>query len=325
MTAKRSLENKKILITGASGFIGHALASSLSTQPCSIIRASRDKTRLLPLDGAATIYDREVDYSDPSIWQALLDGVDIVFFLGAQTSASDADADPLRDYEANVRPLIALLEHCKASGSKPAIIFASTATVVGLSERQPVVEGTYENPITVYDIHKLSCEKYLSYYASMHYVESCSLRLPNVYGPGTTSGSADRGILNLMMRRAAQGECLTIYGDGKQLRDYTYISDVVRAFEAAAVHIDKTNGRYFNIGSGEGHSLAQAFNAVCEEIRLSRDIEVAVEHVAAPASLSAIESRNYVADSSNFSKATAWSAAVDLRSGIRKTLDFYLD
>ena len=185
----------------------------------------------------------------------------------------------------------------------------------------PVAEGIYENPITVYDIHKLCCEKYLSYYAQNHYVRSCSLRLANVYGPGTATGSADRGILNMMISRAIQSESLSIFGDGKQVRDYTYITDVVRAFEAAAAYIDKTNGQYFNIGSGQGHNFIEAFSAVAECVRLKIGQNAEIEHVAAPADLASIETRNYVADTANFSATTGWSAQVDLRSGIQKTVE----
>lgn len=325
MKAAKTFENKKILITGASGFIGHALANSLSGTDCTLIRTSRKKNKLLPLEGFADVHDRELDYIEPNAWEDLIEGVDIVFFLGAQTSAKKADADPKQDFDDNVRPLLNLLEHCRKSGSKPTVVFASTATVVGLAEQMPVAEGIYENPITVYDIHKLSCEKYLSYYASRDYVRSCSLRLANVYGPGTTSGNADRGILNLMIRRAAKGESLSLYGEGLQLRDYTYISDVVAAFEAAAIQIDNTNGRYFNIGSGLGHNLAEAFAEIANIAKASLGRIIEIKQVASPIVMAPIETRNYVADTSSFAKATGWSAEVELRDGIRRTLDFYLD
>ncbi len=314
-------EGKRILITGASGFIGHALATSLSRIDCSITRSSRSSDSLRPLSGAAQITDAVVDYSDSAIWQELVAGMDIIFFLAAQTSASDANHDPSRDFKDNVLPLLNLLEYCRDSGTRPSIVFASTATVVGLTDQLPVSEGIYENPITVYDIHKLCCEKYLSYYSQNRYINSCALRLANVYGPGTASSSADRGILNMMMRRAIQCESLSIFGDGQQLRDYTYISDVVSAFEAAAIHIDKTNGRYFNIGCAQGHNFVDAFKAVAECVSLKLGHETLIEHIAAPANLALIETRSYVADTTNFTAATGWSAQVDLHSGIQRTIE----
>lgn len=314
-------ENKKVLITGASGFIGHALATSLSRSNCSLVRSSRDIKKLFPLEGAATVIDSEADYSDSQVWESLTEGVDIIFYLGAQTSASAAKADPDRDFRENVLPLLNLLEHCRASASQSTIIFASTATVVGLTEQLPVADDVYENPITIYDIHKLCCEKYLSYYARKQHIKAVSLRLANVYGPGTASSSADRGILNMMMRRAIQRKSLSIFGEGRQQRDYTFISDVVAAFEAAALHIDSLNGRHFNIGSGRGHDFVEAFGMIAEEIQSQLGHETLIEHVAAPANLEPIETRSYIADTASFSTATGWYARIDLGRGIRQTVE----
>lgn len=325
MTANAAFQGKRVLITGASGFIGNALASSLSRVECEIVRSSRNAEKLLPLPGSAKIVDREVDYADTGIWPRLTDGVDIVFFLGAQTSANDANEEPDRDFRENVLPLLNLLQHCRESGRRPAIVFASTATVVGMTENLPVTEGIFENPVTVYDIHKLCCEKYLSYYAGNGFVKSCSLRLANVYGPGTSASSADRGILNMMIRRAIQKESLSIYGEGLQVRDYTYISDVVDALQAAAANIEQTNGRYFNIGNGRGYNFIEAFDTIADCVTSMLGHDVCIEHVAAPDDLALIERRNYVADSRRFTEATGWTAQIKLREGIRQTIERLAD
>jgi len=319
-----SVEGKKILITGASGFIGHALASSLSAADCSILRTSRDKNSLLPLAGIASVSDVEIDYADSTAWDDLVDSIDTIFFLTAQTSSTNANKHPRQDFSNNVLPLLNLLQALENTKSTPAVVFASTATIVGLVEDVPVTEGVCEKPITIYDIHKLCCEKYLSYYSASGHIRSCSLRLANVYGPGVNSGSADRGILNMMIRRAAQHETLSIIGDGQQLRDYSYISDIVSAFLVAAQRIDALNGEYFNIGSGKGHSFTEAFAEIanCASMKLNHAVQI--EHIAAPRDLPPIESRNYVANANKFSSNTGWQAKTDLHTGILKTLDHYL-
>ena len=324
MTDSQPFANKKILITGASGFIGHALACELSSIDCSLIRASRDKTKLPTLGGRAKVVDVEIDYSDAAVWNGLVENIDTIFFLSAQTSSAEANKDPTADFKHNVLPLLNLLETLKEIESQPTIVFASTATIVGLVEDLPVAEGINEKPITIYDIHKLCCENYLSYYANSGHIRSCSLRLANVYGPGVNSGSADRGILNMMIRRAIQNENPTIFGEGTQLRDYTYISDVVSAFLVAAAQIHSTNGQYFNIGSGKGHTFIEAFGEVVNSTRAKLQNHVTLEQVASPNQLPAIEARNYVADTTNFSQATGWSAKTDLHNGIKKTLESYL-
>lgn len=320
----QAFENKNILITGASGFIGHALTCALSTVDCSLFRVSRDKSKLLPLGGIAQVQDIEIDYTDTAAWHGIVEGIDTIFFLSAQTSSAEANRRPTQDFQHNVLPLLNLLETLREIKSKPTIIFASTATIVGLVEDLPVAEGIIEKPITIYDIHKLCCENYLSYYANSGHIRSCSLRLANVYGPGVNSGKADRGILNMMIRRAIHNESLTVFGEGIQVRDYTYISDVVSAFLAAGAQIHSTNGQYFNIGSGKGHTFIEAFGEVvnCAQAKLQN--HVTLEHVASPNQLPAIEARNYVADTTNFSRATGWSAKTDLHSGIKKTLETYL-
>ena len=324
MMDNQDFENKNILITGASGFIGHALTKSLATIECSLTRISRNKHKLLPLDGPAKITDAEIDYTSAAVWQDLVPGADIIFYLSAQTSSADANKDPKQDYRHNVLPLLNLLETLRETKSQPTVIFASTATIVGLTEDLPVAENVSEKPITVYDIHKLCCEKYLSYYASNGHIRSCSLRLANVYGPGVNSGSADRGILNMMIRRAIQNETLSIFGEGQQIRDYTYISDIVSAFLTAAEKIGATNGQHFNIGSGQGHTFTEAFGEVVKYANSKLHCDVQIEHIDAPGNLPPIETRNYIADTTKFSSTTGWSAKIDLHSGIQQTLDHYL-
>ncbi|MBL4667917.1 MAG: NAD-dependent epimerase/dehydratase family protein [Flavobacteriales bacterium] len=322
---RQVFENTNILITGASGFIGHALASSLVSIDCSLTRTSRDKRKLLPLDGPAKVTDTEIDYADATVWNDLVRDTETIFYLSAQTSSANSNKDPKQDFHHNVLPLLNLLEAIKETKAQPTVIFASTATIVGLTEDLPVAENAVENPITIYDIHKLCCEKYLSYYASNGHIRSCSLRLANVYGPGVNSSSADRGVLNMMIHRAIQNKTLSIFGEGLQIRDYTYISDIIGAFLVAAQRIDATNGQHFNIGSGQGHTFMEAFTEIanCAGAKLQHDVRI--ENIDAPSDLPPIEARDYIANTAKFTRATGWSAKTDLHSGIQKTLDHYLD
>ncbi len=319
-----SFDNKKILITGASGFIGHSLVASLLSSNCSIIRTSRQIDKLLPLSGVAEIIDRELDYTDALVWNELINGVDVIFYLAAQTSSHEANNHPAEDLQNNVLPLLNLLEACSNTGVQPIIAFASTATAVGLTETLPVAEGICENPVTIYDIHKLCCEKYLSYYTQNQVVKACTLRLANVYGPGVESNSADRGILNMMIQKALNNEDLTIFGKGEQIRDYTYIDDVVSAFHALVVNIEKTKGAYFNIGSGKGHTFTDAFEVIASLVSNKLNQQIRIRHVESPAKLSLIETRSYVADTRKFSSLTGWKAEVDINQGISQTMEEYL-
>src|SRR6185369_8459534 len=196
-----------------------------------------------------------------------LSNIDIVFHCAAQTSIYIAEQDLLADLNINVVPMVHLLETCREKGIRPTILFSGTVTETGLPSILPVNEEHVDHPITVYDLHKWIAENYLLHYARSSLVRGAVLRLANVYGPGPKSSSADRGVLNMMIRKALKGEPLTIYGEGNFLRDYIYIEDVASAFLEAAANIDELNGHYFIIGSGTGSTIADAIHLVADLVK----------------------------------------------------------
>jgi nucleoside-diphosphate-sugar epimerase len=250
-----------------------------------------------------------------------LDSVDHVFHLAAQTSSYVANNDPLADLEANVTPVLQMLEACRQGGLKPAILFSGTATEMGLPQRMPVDESAQDLPITVYDIHKLAGEKYLQFYSREAGVSTVTLRLANVYGPGRNVGSGDRGVLNLMVKNGLNNQPLTVYGDGTNVRDYIFIDDVVSAFLAAGADASKLSGNYYLVGSGEGTRIVDAFTLVADRIEFKMGFRPAIDHVPSPESLSPIEDRDFIADSRAFRLATGWVAQVSLSDGIDRIIE----
>lgn len=309
-------QGKKILLTGASGYIASALLDLLKDINCRII--CLDRKNSAPVYGVkkATMLNMIGDVSEKSIWNKALRGIDIVFHFAAQTSVYTANEHPANDLKANVLPMLYLLETCRSKRIKPTILFSGTVTESGMPEYLPVDETHPDNPITVYDLHKLMAEEYLKYYCRQGFVKGAILRLANVYGPGPGASSADRGILNLMIKRALKGENLTLYGMGEYLRDYVYVSDVAGAFLTAAENMDKLNGRHFVIGSGKGITLARAFDLIARKAYDKTGRKVSVIKVRPPANLSLIETRNFRADSSRFRKITGWRARYSLDEGI---------
>jgi nucleoside-diphosphate-sugar epimerase len=277
-----------------------------------------------PAVGKAHIQDIEGDVRKLEVWESVLADVDIVFHFAAQTSVYVAEKNPLADMENNVLPMVHLLETCRKMKSKLRVIFAGTVTEVGLPDYLPVDERHPDHPITVYDLHKWMAEKYLKYYARTGKAQGVTLRLANVYGPGPKNSSADRGILTMMIRKALNGETLTIYDKGDCLRDYVYIDDVVSAFLCGATNIELANGQHFVIGNGEKYTIAEAFNLVAERVALKTGIRAPVVHVDAPASLSPIETRNFVANIRRFNELTGWAPKYSLISGIDRTIESFL-
>jgi len=307
-------------VTGAGGYLGANLVQALTDVDCTIVRLGRNVEGSVQSEGAARIVDLAGDVRRPDIWEDATANVDVVYHLAAQTSVYVADQDPAADLDSNVRSMLYLLEACRTKGARPVVLFSGTTTQLGIPTHLPVDETQPDNPITIYDLHKLIAEQYLKYYTSQGVVRGVSLRLANVYGPGLAARSSDRGVLNMMVRKALEGEALTVYGDGNYLRDYVYVDDVVAAFLVAAVKIDSVNGRHFVIGSGQGHTVAQAFEMVAERVALNTARRVPVVHVESPAGQSAIEERNFVANSSGFAEATGWTPGCSLSEGIDATI-----
>lgn len=315
---------KRILITGGFGYLASNVIRHLKDTDCQIIRLGRRLSNSYPENGCVHVENRKGDVRDIDVWDSLLEGIDIIFHFAAQTSVYTANAEPSSDLEVNVLPMLRLLETCKKKKTKPTILFSGTATEAGIPGSLPVDETQPDRPLTIYDLHKLVSENYLKHYVRGGIVRGAVLRLANVYGPGPKSSSADRGVLNQMVRKALNGEPLTIYGKGDYLRDYIYVGDVARAFLHAASAIERIDGEHFVIGSGKGYTIAEAINMVADRVGIKTGNRVPVVHVETPSTLSPIEFRNFVANSRKFSALTGWKANVDLAVGIDYTIESLL-
>jgi UDP-glucose 4-epimerase len=316
------LAGKRILITGGFGFLATALVARLAEVPLEIIRAARRAAPDKPwTHGKARVEPMQGDVRERSFWARALPRADVVFHFAAQTSVYVAEQNPEEDRLANVQSMAHLLEVCRQSGLRPAIVFAGSATQVGIPPRIPVDETFPDQPITVYDSHKLLAEGMLEKAARLGQVAGTTLRLANVYGPGPASGASDRGVLNHMARRALRGEKLTVYGDGSQVRDYLYVDDAAEAFLCAAVSLERTSGAHFVVGSGTGHTIAEAFSLVAERAACLVGRRVPVITVPPPPGLSPIEDRSFVADVRKFEAASGWVPRISLTEGIDRTLN----
>ncbi|MGN6750405.1 MAG: NAD-dependent epimerase/dehydratase family protein, partial [Xanthobacteraceae bacterium] len=307
---------KTIVITGARGYIGNALAERLGSEGYSLRLVSRSPSPAHTITARTKCDHRAADLRDPQSWSELLSDADVVVHLSARTDLRAAEADPGGDEDINVRPLRALIEAAPAASAVPKIVFASAATIVGSNPQIPVNDAAYDRPCSIYDRNKLACETILREATSRGVVRACSLRLANVYGYGGASINANRGILNIMMRRAIDGEPLTLYGTGEYVRDFIHIDDVIDAFHSAIITPQVGDGGHYLIASGRGHTLAEAYAMIAQAAveRLQRRVEIA--RVAEPANLHPIEKRNFIGDSALFRARTGWHPRFDLHAGI---------
>ncbi len=303
-----------IVITGARGYIGSVLAKRLAGEGHVLRLVSRSAA---VAGGRGKVEHIAADLRDDRAWTSLLSNADAVVHLSSRTDLRAAEADPAGDEDINIEPMRALARAAARVPAPPLVAFASTVTVAGINPRNPVDESAPDHPCSVYDRHKLACERILREATGRGIMRACSLRLSNVYGYGAVSINANRGILNAMMKRAMAGEPLTLFGDGSYLRDFTHLDDVVDAFCRAIASPAACDGSHYVIATGQGHSLAEAFALVADEALARTGRRIELRHVPEPADLQPIERRNFVGDARLFRERTGWRPRFDLQAGIR--------
>lgn len=305
-----------IVITGASGYIGAALARRFAGEGRALRLVSRPgSTAITPATAGTEVIHG--DLADEALWSRLLRGAAAVVHLSARTDLRAAEADPAGDEALNVEPVRALVRAAAKADAPPQIVFASTVTTFGPEHANPADERTPDNPCSVYDRHKVACEMLLHEATVAGVLRGCTLRLSNVYGSGGGSVNSNRGILNMMLRRALNGELLTVYGEGVYVRDFTHLEDVVDAFvRAADAGADVCDGSRYVIATGQGTSLVAAYRLIAEAAEAATGRRVEIRHVAEPADLHPIERRNFIGNSSLYQRRSGWQPGVSLREGI---------
>jgi UDP-glucose 4-epimerase len=242
----------RFLITGGAGFIGSHLANHLH-QMGHYVRVLDDMSSGDPAHLHPDIFVKRGDVRDvPSIW-SLLHGVDIVYHLAARVSVPASILYPREYNDVNVGGTVALLEACRDVGVGR-VVLASSATVYGRQEKQPIHEEAPSRPAVPYAVSKMAAEHYLFTMGQLEGFETVSLRIFNAYGPGQALPPTHAPVIPYVMQQVVQNASVVIYGDGNQTRDFVYIDDVVAALTAAAVapHIDRQT---INVGSGEETSI----------------------------------------------------------------------
>jgi len=314
------MQSQTVVITGARGYIGTALAQRLSAagHALRLVSRSAHAPRVDAAPGHPIDYI-VADLRDPQAWSRLLEDAAAVIHLSSRTDLRAAEADPERDRELNVEPVEALVRAAARRGAPVPVIFASTVTIYGIDPQLPVDETAPDRPCSVYDRHKLACEMILREATGLGVIRACSLRLANVYGYGdvVSSINTNRGILNAMTRRSLDGEPLTLYGDGAYVRDFIHLEDVVEAFRLAMAGTSICDGRSYVIATGRGHTLAEAYEMIAEAMLSYVGRRAEIRRVPEPAELQPIERRSFVGDSRLFKERAGWRPRFDLPSGLR--------
>src|SRR5215831_791349 len=244
--------DKNILITGGVGFIGSNLARRLTTLGSRVTLADS----LIPqyggnLQNISDIRDRVIvnicDVRDRFAIEYLVRDKDYLFNLAGQTSHLDSMMDPQTDLDINASAQLSILEACRRVNSRIRLVFASTRQVYGRPDYLPVDENHPIRPVDVNGINKLAGEGYHLLYSSVYGVRSSVLRLTNTYGPGMRVKDARQTFLGIWIKQIIRGEQIKVFGDGKQMRDFNYVDDVIDALLLAASR-DEAIGQTLNLG-----------------------------------------------------------------------------
>jgi CDP-paratose 2-epimerase len=338
--------DRPVLIIGGAGFIGANLTGHLARRgvPVRILDdlsrgGARDNLELLRAEHGDLLDVRVADVRSRDQVQAAVKDVQAVFHFAAQVAVTTSIEDPRRDFDINARGTIEVLEAVRAQPAPPPLVYTSTNKVYGgladvalelspsASRWEPVAphlaaRGIGEDrPLafhTPYGCSKGCADQYVLDYARIYALPATVFRMSCIYGPHQR-GTEDQGWVAHFAIQALAGNTITIYGDGRQVRDVLFVDDLVDAFCRAVEQIDKVRGQPFNIGGGPDSTLSLLELMTLLERLNGRP--VGARH----ASWRAGDQRYYVSNPSAFSEATGWRPRVSPRAGVEALHGWLVD
>jgi len=315
-------KNAKVLITGGLGFIGSNLCRKLVSQDAKVTLVDS----LIPQYGGNKFniddFRDEVsvnicDLRDPFAIASFIQDQDYLFNLAGQTSHIDSMTDPHTDLDINVAAQLSILEVCRKENPDIKIVFASTRQLYGKPDYLPVDEKHPIRPVDVNGINKLAGEWYHLLYNNVYGIRACALRLTNTYGPRMRVKDARQTFLGIWIRLLIEGRPIKVFGDGLQLRDFNYVDDCVEALLLAGAS-DQANGKVYNLGGSEVIGLKDL-----AKIMVNLGHGGSFELAPFPPERKAIDIGDYYSDYSLIKKELGWAPKIDLRDGLKRTLNYY--
>jgi UDP-glucose 4-epimerase len=243
-----------ILVTGAAGFLGSALANRLAADG-NTVRGLDDLSAGDPARLSPHVLFTRGDVNDrPKLW-TLLQDVECVYHLAARVSVPESVLYP-REYNAvNVGGTVSVMEAMRDAGVRR-VVFISSGAVYGEQAQQPLSETQIPDPRSPYAVSKLSAEYYVRTIGILWGLETVALRVFNAYGPGQPLPASHAPAIPRFLRQALKSGSLVVHGDGRQTRDYIYLDDTVKAMAAAAT-AQSVDRLVINVGSGRETSVRE--------------------------------------------------------------------
>jgi UDP-N-acetylglucosamine/UDP-N-acetyl-alpha-D-glucosaminouronate 4-epimerase len=305
------------LITGIAGFIGSSLARAILDQGDEVRGVDNLSTgkreNLTEISGRIDF--READLLDLKAMQNACQGVEYVLHQAAIPSVPKSILDPLGSNRANVDGTVNILVAARDAKVKR-VVYAASSSAYGATPTLPKHEEMPPNPISPYAVAKLAGEYYMTSFYRCYGLETVCLRYFNIFGPRQDSSSPYSGVLAKFISQMLRGEQPTIFGDGTQSRDFTYIENAVQAnLLACKVPAADVAGRTFNVATGKRAALNETFQILKRLIGCEGTVNYAPERGG--------DVKHSLADISRSQKYLGYRPSVGFEEGLRRTVEWY--
>jgi len=307
----------RFLVTGIAGFIGSNIARALVERG----------EHVRGVDNLATGHRRnleeiihqiefhEGDLKDPSIAAQACSGVEYVLHQAALPSVPRSVADPRSSHDNNITATLNILLAARDAGVKR-VVYAASSSAYGNTPTLPKEESMRPNPISPYAVAKLTGELYMQSFWRVYGLETVSLRYFNVFGPRQDAKSQYSAVLAKFITSMLRGETPTIFGDGEQSRDFTYVDNVVQAnLHACQAAASQAAGEVFNVATGDRITLNRVFDTLKELIGYDGPAHYGPERGG--------DIKHSLADISRARAALGYEPTVDFKEGLRRTIAWY--
>jgi len=309
------MKNKKIVVTGGAGFIGSNLVRYLANENNHVVVIDNLSTGHLEnvqdLIAAEKVEFIKGSITELNVLQDVFKGFDYVFHEAALPSVPRSIKEPLLTNQVNISGTLNVLVAAKEAGVQK-VIYASSSSVYGDTPTLPKKESMTPNPLSPYAVSKLAGEYYCQVFTLVYGFPTVALRYFNVYGPYQDPASEYAAVIPKFVTQVLNHQHIVMYGDGQQTRDFTYVSDVVRANILTAE--SKISG-VFNMAGGKRitlNDLAQTIMMLC-----TNKVDIVYEGVR-PGDI-----KHSLADISKAKKGFGYIPEYDINEGLKETIQWF--